>query len=91
MKVIKDRYKLVLREPGKEEKELWVGSKRGCEKKKLDFSFSHNKEWLVIEETDPEVKEIGAGYSLTGLLGFLAVASLMYLSWWNEKKIHIID
>ena len=37
MKVIKDRYKLILREPGKEEKELWVGSKRGCEKKKLDF------------------------------------------------------
>ena len=91
MRVIKDRFRLVLREPGKDEKELWVGSRRGCEKKRLDFSFSHNKEWLVIEETDPEVKEIGAGYSLTGLIGFLAVASLMYLSWWNEKKIHSTD
>ena len=88
--MIKDRYKLVLREPGKEEKELWVGSKRGCEKKKLDFSFSHNKEWLVIEETDPEVKEVR--YSVSGLLGLLAIASLMYLSWLkNEKKIHITD
>ena len=89
MKVIKDRYKLVLREPGKEEKELWVGSERGCEKKKLDFSFSHNKEWLVIEEGDPEVKEVEIGFS--SILGFLAIASLMYLSWWNEKKIHITD
>ena len=89
--MIKDRYKLVLREPGKEEKELWVGSKRGCEKKKLDFSFSHNKEWLVIEEADPDVKELRVDYSLTGLLGFLAVASLIYLRWLNEKKLHITD
>ena len=89
MRVVKERYKLVLKEPDHEEKELWVGSKRGCEKKKLDFSFSHNKEWLVIEEADPEVKEVGIG--LSSILGFLAIASLMYLSWFNEKKIHITD
>ena len=89
MRVIKDRFRLVLREPGKDEKELWVGSKKGCEKKKLDFSFSHNKEWLVIKEADPEVKEVKPTFK--GILGFLAIASLMYLSWWNEKKLHITD
>jgi hypothetical protein len=89
MRVVKERYKLVLKEPDKDEKILWKGSKRECEKKKLDFSFSHNKEWLVIEEGDPEVKEVGIG--LSSILGFLAIASLMYLSWWNEKKIHITD
>jgi hypothetical protein len=89
MRVVKERYKLVLREPGKNEKILYRGSKRECEKKKLDFSFSHNKEWLVIEEGDPEVKEVELGWS--SILGFLAIASLMYLSWWNEKKIHITD
>ena len=89
MRVVKERYKLVLREPDKDEKTLWKGSKKECEKKKLDFSFSHNKEWLVIEEGDPEVKEIGIG--LSSILGFLAIASLMYLSWFNGKKIHITD
>lgn len=90
MKVIKEKYKLVLREPGNEEEVLWIGSERECKRKKLDFSFSHNKEWLVIEETDPEVKEVR--YSVSGLLGLLAIASLMYLSWLkNEKKIHITD
>jgi hypothetical protein len=91
MRVIKDKFRLVLREPGKDEKVLWEGSKKGCEKKKLDFSFSHNKEWLVIEETDPDVKEVGRKLTISGILGLLAVASWMYLEWWNERKINITD
>ena len=89
MRVIKDQYKLVLKEPEKDEKELWVGSKRECEKKKLDFSFSYNKKWLVIEETDPEVKEVKSTFK--GILGFLAIASLTYICWVSGKKIYITD
>ena len=60
MKVIKDRYKLVLREPGKEEKELWVGSKRGCEKKKLE---EMNLEKVVVVDHNDEVGDLETTYS----------------------------
>ena len=48
MKVVKTDYKLVLREPGKDEKILWKGTERECEKKKLNLSFTHNKEWFIF-------------------------------------------
>jgi len=89
MKIIKEEYRLVLREPGKDEKILWKGSKKECEKKKLDSSFSYNKEWLVVEEKDSDVKEVKPTFK--GILGFLAIASLTYLCWVNGKKIYITD
>lgn len=89
MKVVKTDYKLVLREPGKDEKILWKGTERECEKKKLNLSFTHNKEWLVVEEDEPDIKEVRP--TLKGILGFLAICSLTYLCWINGKKVCVID
>lgn len=88
MKVIKSKYKLVLKKEDGEEI-LWKGTKKECEKKKLDSSFTHNTGKLIIEEDEPETKEIGSG--LKGILGFLAVASLTYICWVSGKKIYITD
>jgi hypothetical protein len=89
MKVIKAKYKLVLTKKDGEEV-LWKGTKRECEKKKLDLSFQYNSGKLVVEEDEPETKEIG-GHSFKGILGFLAVASLTYICWISGKKICIVD
>ena len=89
MKVIKAKYKLVLKKKGGEEV-LWKGTKRECEKKKLDLSFQYNSGKLVVEEDEPETKEVG-GHSIKGILGFLAVASLTYICWVSGKKIYITD
>ena len=91
MKLVKERYKLVLKEPKKDEKILWVGSKKECRKKKLEFSFTYNKDWLVVIETEAKSREIGPDFSISGVLGFFVVAGLVYLSWINGKKIHITD
>lgn len=90
MKVIKARYKLILKEDGKEPKILWTGTKKECENKRLDLSFTHNKKWLVVEEDEPETKEIKQS-TLKGILSFLAICSLTYLCWASGKKICITD
>ena len=82
MKVIKERYRLVLKSGDKEEV-LWRGSRKECEKKKLDLSFAHNSGKLVVEEDEPETKEVKP--TIKGVLGFLAVASLTYLCWVSGK------
>ena len=87
MRVIKAKYKLVSK---KDEKILWRGTKKECEKKKLDFSFQHNSRELVVEEDEPEIKEVG-GSTIKRILGFLAVASLTYICWVSGKKIYITD
>lgn len=89
MKIVKERFKLILEEPGKDKKILASGTKKECEKKKLDFSFSYNPSWLNIEEDKPEVKEVKT--TLKGILEFLAVCSLTYLCWIGGKKIYITD
>jgi hypothetical protein len=88
MKVIKAKYKLVLKKKDGEEV-LWKGTKRECEKKKLDLSFQYNSGKLVVEEDEPETKEIKSTFK--GILGFLAVASLTYICWVSGKKIYITD
>ena len=85
----KTKYKLVCKEPGKDEKILWNGTKKECEKKKLDLSFTINKEWLVVEENGTETKEVKP--TIKGILGFIAFCSLTYLCWVNGKKIYITD
>ena len=88
MKVVKTKYKLILIEPDKKEKILWRGTKKECEKKKLEYSFSHNKEWIKIEE-EFETKEMEKGFK--GILKFLAICGLTYLCWVSGKKIYITD
>lgn len=88
MKVIKAKYRLVLKKDGGEEI-LWRGTKRECEKKKLDLSFVHNSGKLVVEEDEPETKEVKPTFK--GILGFLAIASLTYICWVSGKKIYITD
>jgi len=89
MKIVKEKYKLILEEPGKEIRTLTQGTKKECEKKKLEFSFSYNSEWLRVEEDEPEIKEVKT--TLKGILEFLAVCSLTYLCWIGGKKIYITD
>jgi hypothetical protein len=90
MKIVKIKYKLVLREPGKDEKIVWTGTQKECEKKKLDLSFSYNSEWLVVEEYEQDTKEVK--FTFSGVLSFLVVCGLTYLYWTkNGKKIYIID
>ena len=90
MKIVKIKYKLILREPGKDEKIVWTGTQKECEKKKLDLSFSYNSEWLVVEEYEQDTKEVK--FTLSGVLSFLVVCGLTYFYWTkNGKKIYIID
>jgi hypothetical protein len=90
MKITTFGYKLILREPGKDEKIIWTGTKKECEKKRLDFSFTYNTKWLVVEEEERDAKEIE--FSLSGFFSLLAICSLVYLYWFkNEKKICITD
>ena len=84
MKVIKAKYKLVLKGEKDHEEILWRGTRRECEKKKLDLSFQHNSGKLVVEEDEPEP-------TFKGILGLLAVASLTYICWVSGKKIYITD
>ena len=88
MKISKIKYRLVLKEPGKEEKILWTGTKKECENKKLDNSFTWNSKFLYIEEysEDTEVK-----FTVKGILSFLLMAGLTYYYWSCGKKICIVD
>jgi hypothetical protein len=87
MRVINQKFKLVLTEPGKEPKIVWTGCEKECKKKKLELSFDYNSEWLKIEE-DTEEKKL----TFKGVLGFMMFCGLAYLYWSkNGKKICIID
>ena len=89
MKITKTKYKLTLLEPGKEEKIVWTGTEKECKKKKLELSFTYNTDFLHISEICEE-KEINLTFR--GLLGFMCLAGLTYISWVAcGKKIYISD
>ena len=87
MKITKTKYKLVLSEPGKEEKIVWTGTEKECKKKKLELSFTYNSDLLSISEVCEE-KEVNLTFR--GLLGFMCLAGLAYISWVTHgKKIYL--
>lgn len=89
MKLSKTKYKLILLEPNKEERILWTGTEKECRKKKLEFSFTYNSDLLKISEVVEE-KELTLTFS--GLLKFMCLAGLTYISWiYGGKKIYISD
>ena len=89
MKIAKAKYKLILTEPGKEEKIVWTGTEKECKKKKLEFSFTYNTDFLSIQEI---VEEKEMKLTLRGLLGFMCLAGLTYISWVTcGKKVYISD
>ena len=90
MKLYSMKYVLILKEPGKDARIVWTGTKKECEKKKLDLSFDYNTEWLVVEEKEQDVKELKL--SISGFLGFTFMCGLMYIYCIkNGKKIYISD
>ena len=87
MKIISQKYKLILTKPGKEPKIIWTGTEKECKKKKLEFSFTYNSEWMSIVEEENETK-----LTLKGIFGFMMFCGLAYLYWnKNGKKICITD
>ena len=92
MKVISQKYKLILEEPGKEPKIIWTGSEKECKKKKLKFSFDYNTEWMKIVEDEDKTEEKEIKLTFKGVLGFVMFCGLAYLYWnKNGKKICITD
>ena len=91
MKIVKIKHRLILREPGKEDKTLFTGTKKACEEKRIDFSFVYNSEWLVIEEKLSDHKE--AKLTLSGFLGFMLMAGLVYISWikGGDEEVCVTD
>ena len=85
MVLIEVDYKLVLREPGKEDVILLRGSKKECEKKKIEYSLTYNSDWLVIEVEERPLRKLK--FTFSGVISL----TIIVLAFLYGKKIYIDD